>query len=93
MKIKCCRICKSKNLQQVYNLGNMVFTGIFPFTKNSKIPKGKLKLVRCNRCSLLQLEDNFDSKLMYGENYGYMSSLNKAMEFHLKLKSKYLLET
>ena len=41
----------------------------------------------------LQLEDNFDSKLMYGENYGYMSSLNKAMEFHLKLKSKYLLET
>lgn len=93
MKIKCCRICKSKNLQPVYNLGNMVFTGIFPFTKNSKVPKGKLKLVRCNRCSLLQLEDNFDSEIMYGENYGYMSSLNKAMEFHLKLKSKYLLET
>ena len=29
---------------------------------------------------------------MYGENYGYMSSLNQAMKFHLKLK-KYLLDT
>tara|TARA_B100001121_G_scaffold307608_1_gene329506 strand:- start:326 stop:1471 length:1146 start_codon:yes stop_codon:yes gene_type:complete len=71
----------------------MSFTGIFPEKLNSKIPKGKLKLVRCKKCSLLQLEDNFDSKLMYGENYGYMSSLNKAMEFHLKLKSKYLFST
>ena len=70
----------------------MYFTGIFPESPNSKIPKGKLKLVRCKQCTLLQLEDNFDSNLMYGENYGYMSSLNKAMEFHLKLKSKYLLD-
>ncbi len=93
MKIKFCRICKSKKLENVYSLGLMSFTGIFPEKLNSKIPKGKLKLVRCKKCSLLQLEDNFDSKLMYGENYGYMSSLNKAMEFHLKLKSKYLFST
>ena len=71
----------------------MFFTGIFPKSKNSIIPKGKLKLIRCKKCSLLQLEDNFDSKLMYGKNYGYMSSLNKAMKFHLKLKKKYLLDT
>lgn len=71
----------------------MFFTGIFPISKNSKVPQGKLKLIRCKRCTLLQLEDNFDSNLMYGKNYGYMSSLNKAMEFHLKLKSRYLLET
>ena len=71
----------------------MSFTGIFPNSKNNKIPVGRLKLIRCKKCSLLQLEDNFDSNLMYGENYGYMSSLNKAMEFHLKLKAKYLLET
>ncbi len=71
----------------------MSFTGIFPNSINDKVPKGKLKLIRCKRCTLLQLEDNFDSNLMYGKNYGYMSSLNKAMEFHLKLKSKYLLDT
>ena len=93
MKIKSCRICKSNKLENVYSLGPMSFTGIFPEKINSKIPKGKLKLVKCKKCSLLQLEDKFDSNLMYGENYGYMSSLNKAMEFHLKLKSKYLLDT
>ena len=71
----------------------MSFTGIFPKSSKEKIPKGELKLTRCKRCTLLQLENNFDQNLMYGENYGYMSSLNKAMEFHLKLKSKYLLDT
>ena len=71
----------------------MYFTGIFPKSRNSVIPKGKLKLIRCKKCTLLQLEDNFDYKLMYGKNYGYMSSLNKAMKFHLKLKKKYLLDT
>lgn len=93
MKIKFCRLCKTKNLETVSSLGNMHFTGIFPKSKKTPIPKGKLKLVRCKRCSLLQLENNFDSNLMYGENYGYMSSLNQAMKFHLELKKRYLLET
>ena len=71
----------------------MYFTGIFPKTKKTVIPKGRLQLVRCKKCSLLQLENNFDSNLMYGTNYGYMSSLNQAMKFHLKLKKKYLIKT
>ena len=71
----------------------MSFTGIFTSSIKDKVPKGELKLIRCKRCTLLQLQNNFDSNLMYGKNYGYMSSLNTAMEFHLKLKSKYLLDT
>ena len=93
MKIKFCRVCKSKNLENVYNLGVMSFTGIFPNEIKDKVPKGHLKIIRCKRCTLLQLGDNFDLNLMYGKNYGYMSSLNKSMEFHLKSKSKYLLGT
>ena len=91
MKIKVCRVCKSKNLINVASLGTMFFTGIFPKSKKEKIPKGKLSLIKCIKCSLLQLENNFNSKLMYGNNYGYMSSLNNAMKYHLKLKSKYLI--
>ncbi len=93
MKIKFCRLCKTKNLELVSSLGNMYFTGIFPKSKKTKIPQGKLNLVKCKKCSLLQLENNFDSNQMYGSNYGYMSSLNQAMKFHLKLKKKYLLDT
>ena len=39
------------------------------------------------RCSLVQLDQNFDAEEMYGDNYGYMSSLNKSMISHLKLKA------
>ena len=87
MKIINCRSCKSKSLTKLYTLGKQTLTGIFPSQKTSKVTKGNLSMVICNKCKLLQLEDNFDANEMYGENYGYMSSLNKSMTSHLKLKA------
>ena len=87
MKIKNCRSCKSKSLIKLYTLGKQTLTGVFPPNKNAKITKGELSMVICNKCKLLQLEHNFDANEMYGENYGYMSSLNKSMISHLKLKA------
>ena len=91
MKINKCRICKSTRLTKIFNLGNLVYTGIFPKYKNTKVPSGNLSLIQCRKCKLLQLENNFNSKIMYGSNYGYMSSLNSSMEKHLKVKSKNLI--
>ena len=87
MKIKFCRSCKSIKLSKVFSLGKQTLTGIFPPSKNAKITKGNLSLILCNKCKLLQLENNFNPHEMYGENYGYMSSLNKSMMTHLKLKA------
>ena len=87
MKIKNCRSCKSSSLTKVYSFGRQALTGIFLTKKNSKISKGDLSMVICNKCKLLQLEDNFDANEMYGENYGYMSSLNSSMVSHLKIKA------
>ena len=87
MKIKNCRSCKASKLTKVYTLGRQTLTGIFPPHKNSKISKGDLSMVLCNKCKLLQLEHNFDANEMYGDNYGYMSSLNKSMVAHLKMKA------
>jgi len=87
LKIKSCRSCKSKKLVKLYSLGNQYFTGIFPSNKHSKIPRGNLGMLICNNCKLLQLDENFDSNEMYGDNYGYMSSLNKSMISHLYLKA------
>ena len=44
-------------------------------------------MVICDKCKLLQLENNFNPFEMYGDNYGYMSSLNKSMISHLNIKS------
>ena len=87
MKIKYCRSCKSKKISKVSSLGKQTLTGIFPKNKYDKVSKGYLTLVICNNCKLLQLENNFNPNEMYGENYGYMSSLNKSMMSHLKLKA------
>ena len=92
MKINKCRICKSTRLTKIFNLGNLVYTGIFPKSKNTKVPSGSLSLIHCRKCKLLQLENNFNSKIMYGSNYGYMSSLNSSMEKHLKVKSQNLIK-
>jgi len=87
LKIKNCRSCKCKNLTKLYTLGKQTLTGIFPPKKKTKVTKGELSMVICNKCKLLQLEHNFDANEMYGDNYGYMSSLNKSMITHLKLKA------
>ena len=73
-------------MNKVFSLGKQTLTGIFPPKKNMKITKGDLSMVLCKKCKLLQLEHNFDSNEMYGDNYGYMSSLNKSMFLHLKNK-------
>ncbi len=88
MRISSCRSCKSKNINKVFDLGSQKLSGIFPKTKNQQnIPKGSLSMVFCNNCKLLQLKNSFDANVMYGNNYGYMSSLNSSMLQHLHQKS------
>ena len=90
MKITNCRSCQSNSLKSLYSLGTQYLTGIFPKDKSEKVPRGELSMVMCNKCKLLQLENSFDVNVMYGENYGYLSSLNPHMIKHLKIKSEKL---
>ncbi len=87
MKINNCRSCQSKELISCLNLGNQFLTGIFPKNVNQNVSRGNLALKFCKKCSLLQLDKNFNRYEMYGSNYGYMSSLNLSMISHLKNKS------
>ncbi len=87
MKISKCRSCSGTKLIESLDLGHQSLTGIFPSKKNQKISSGRLKLVFCDECKLLQLSENFNQTEMYGDNYGYKSSLNPTMVQHLKSKS------
>jgi len=82
MEIKKCRICKSSDLWSIIDLGRLAFTGIFP-KKGERVKKGRLELIKCRKCGLVQLRDNFDLKEMYGDSYGYRSGLNDSMVQHL----------
>jgi hypothetical protein len=82
-----CRICGNTDLQPVLSLGEQYLTGIFPRTRDAKLTKGPLELVRCHgqgKCGLLQLRHSYDLAEMYGPDYGYRSSLNKSMVAHLQ---------
>lgn len=90
VKLVRCRLCKSVRIEKVLELGTQSFTGIFPRIGDEETPVGQLVLARCDECSLVQLADSFDKELLYGENYGYKSSLNNSMKTHLEKISKFL---
>ncbi len=77
-----CRICHSKSLSKVINLGYLAFTGKF-WNKNKKVPKAPLELVQCKKCELVQLGHNFSRKFLYSKDYGYRSGINNTMRNHL----------
>jgi len=88
-KIDSCRICGNTNLETIINLGTQSLTGIFPKSRDEKITRGPLELIKCVNggetevCGLVQLRHSFDANEMYGENYGYRSALNGSMIRHL----------
>ena len=82
-KIKKCRICKSKNLQIVLNLGSQALTGKFPKSSKKKILKTPLSISICKHCKFVQLTHNIDNAYLYNFEYGYESGINSTMKNHL----------
>ena len=89
VNIKKCRICKSNDLSNTINLGNLSLSGKF-FKNQNLVPKRKLSLVICNNCGLNQILQVYDLSILYDMNYGYQSSQNKSMYNHLLKKAKKL---
>src|SRR5438128_2277044 len=86
--IQCCRICGNPNLVSLLHLGEQALTGVFPATREAQLNRGPLELVRCTaaagveHCGLVQLRHSYSSSDLYGDNYGYRSSLNGSMVEH-----------
>lgn len=89
-EISKCRVCGSKNLSEIINLGEQYLTGVFPKNKDIQPGKGPLSLVFCENCHLLQLKQSYNLSEMYGDNYGYRSGLNAGMVKHLQNKIHFL---
>jgi hypothetical protein len=97
-EIKSCRICGNQELAPVLSMGQQSLTGVFHKTQNAPLTSGPLELVACNTvrnrnaCGLVQLRQTYDLNEMYGQHYGYRSSLNRTMVNHLQAKVSRLLE-
>ncbi|TWP50529.1 class I SAM-dependent methyltransferase [Lentzea tibetensis] len=86
--INACRICGNRELLTILDLGEQALTGVFPLTRDEPDLVAPLELVKCapGGCGLVQLRHDADMTLMYGERYGYRSSIRPFMVNHLKTK-------
>ena len=80
-----CRNCKNKSFFEIIKLGNQPISSLFP-SKKMYLKKFPLSLYECNRCKLVQLSKIPNLSDMYGENYGYKTSVSNLMVNHLKNK-------
>ncbi len=79
-----CRNCNFKNIKKVISIGKQPLSGIFLKKKSYSLKKYSLDLFLCNHCNLIQLGKNAPEKKMFGQTYGYQSSISKLMTNHLK---------
>jgi len=90
-EIRHCRICGNTQLEPILNLGLQALTGVFP-KRGEEVETSPVVLVKChgeNSCGLVQIKHSVSLELMYGENYGYRSGLNRSMTDHLKALARY----
>lgn len=83
-QITACRLCRSDRLTEILDFGELTLTGVFPASPDEPVPAGRVRLVLCRECGLVQLGDTFPPEQMYGDNYGYRSGLNRSMVQHLE---------
>jgi len=89
-----CRICGSKNLKLILDLGETALVNDFlnPEEVASYKISLPLRVVLCPDCSLVQLADTVDPKILYS-HYAYVTSTSKTMDTHLNKMMTHLLST
>ena len=85
-----CYSCGSTDLKKHLSLGKLASCGRFPSSRDDVLPISECNLVTCSKCTLSQLHHDIPISDLYGDGYGYESSLNKSMIEHLSQKSKNL---
>ncbi len=83
-QIKCCRMCKSKNIEKFLDLGFTPLADNF-LTKN-QLENSEvyypLNVCTCKECGFIQLGYIVSPELMFNENYPYESSITKTGRNH-----------
>lgn len=87
-----CKNCKSIKLKKILNIGSQPLSGFFYQSKKTKLRKYSLNLFKCSTCDLVQIKNKIDVRKMYGEHYGYETSVSKMMMSHLLEKKKRLIK-
>jgi len=67
-RISHCRVCDSVQLEEILDLGVQALTGIFPAPNDPPVAQTPLRLFWCAECTLVQIGDDYDLGMLYGDN-------------------------
>ncbi len=83
-----CRICFSKNISQILDLGNQPLAN--NLIKNVKIKEKKfpLKIFFCNKCKAVQLSETINPKILFDNYFWTTSTSSTARNFSEKFYKK-----
>src|ERR1700722_17746329 len=89
-----CRTCGTSNLKLILDLGKTALANDFLKPEevaayNISLP---LRVVLCRECSLVQLGDTVDPRILYS-HHAYVTSTSKTMDTHLNKMMTHLLST
>jgi NDP-4-keto-2,6-dideoxyhexose 3-C-methyltransferase len=79
-----CRLCGSKELNEVFSLGEQYINNFVPKDDIGKGLKAPLDLVMCQKCTLLQLRHTAPQELLYSRYYWYRSGVTDTMKKALR---------
>lgn len=88
-KIEACRLCQSKQLKEILNLGDQYIVNFIkpedvPDWRNGKVePKVPLRLSICDNCKYVQLQHSVNPDRLY-RKFWYKSGINESMRAALK---------
>lgn len=85
-----CRNCLCNNFFKIINIGKQPLSGIFYNKKKTRLQKYSLDLYQCENCKLIQLSKDMPVEKMYGNKYGYQTSISSLMVKHLQKKADYV---
>lgn len=90
-----CRSCGSDKLEQIFSFGEIPLADVLlkESQLNSLQKKYPLNLVFCSDCSLLQLKDEVDPKILYVEDYPYYSSVSKTLLNHFSKSASQIIKS
>lgn len=92
--IQKCQICNSKNIYEILDLGHSGLCDSLLTKKdlNNLEKSYPLKLLKCNKCHLLQLNYVVDNEEVFHLDYPYKSGITKTLKDLLHSTSKYCLD-
>jgi len=84
MRREVCGSCYSTNLHTVLDLGDSPLANEFPFSANKIQERYPLELLRCFRCSLVQLAEVVPDEILWGGNYDFYTGSSWVAAEHQK---------